>query len=57
MWINPPDGFKYGFPKVWDRTTTIQEWLIENGYPENQVDFAVNNIQWWSAEQQVNNYD
>lgn len=36
--IDPPEGWKYGFPKeipvdVEDTT----KWLIENGYPETKI--------------------
>ena len=38
--IDPPSGWMYGFPKVLpeeakDRTL---EWLVENGYPQSEID-------------------
>jgi hypothetical protein len=35
---DPPEGWKYGFPKpipqhVWD-DKTIMKWIVEEGYPE-----------------------
>jgi hypothetical protein len=34
--VDPPSGWRYGFPKEWNRKThpEMVEWLIENGYPE-----------------------
>lgn len=33
--VDPPSGWRYGFPKVWNRKThpDMKAWLIENGYP------------------------
>lgn len=37
--IDPPSGWKYGFPKVLpDDIINITEWLIENGYPKKEID-------------------
>jgi hypothetical protein len=37
--IDPPSGWRYGFPKVLpeDVTDTIK-WLLENGYPQHEID-------------------
>jgi len=37
--IDPPSGWRYGFPKVLpeDVTDTIK-WLVENGYPQHEID-------------------
>ena len=33
-YIDPPDGYKYGFPKEFPPLTgNIPGWLVENGYP------------------------
>jgi hypothetical protein len=36
IWVDPPEGWRYGFPKIWDNDTKtdFQAWLVENGYPE-----------------------
>lgn len=33
--IDPPEGWKYGFPKVFDfkEGDNFHEWLVNNGYP------------------------
>jgi hypothetical protein len=37
--VDPPAGWRYGFPKTWNKKThpDLIAWLIENGYPENQA--------------------
>jgi len=39
---DPPSGWMYGFPKpipqdVWDDKTTLK-WLVEEGYPQHEID-------------------
>lgn len=38
--IDPPSGWKYGFPKPYDKKIdqTLEEWLIENSYPRSLID-------------------
>lgn len=42
--IDPPDGWMYGFPKRYEpmENELLDEWLIRNGYPKSEVDFALN---------------
>lgn len=41
LYIDPPSGWKYGFPKVYptdvDPKDTIK-WLISQGYPQEEID-------------------
>lgn len=39
-WVDPPSGWKYGFPKVWDsiENHNVNEWMIDNGYPEKMIE-------------------
>lgn len=39
-YVDPPSGWKYGFPKVWDseKDKPVEEWLVEQGYPKKIVD-------------------
>ena len=37
MWVDPPSGWRYGFPKIYKRDRPIQQWLIDNGYPEKLI--------------------
>lgn len=37
--IDPPEGWKYGFPKeIPQGVKDIKPWLIENGYPKELID-------------------
>lgn len=38
--IDPPSGWKYGFPKPYDNPDNkpLEEWLLENGYPQKEID-------------------
>ena len=35
IWIDPPEGWKFGFPAIYDPDTDGQmsEWIISKGYP------------------------
>lgn len=36
LYVDPPSGWRYGFPRVWDseKDPAIHEWLKECGYPD-----------------------
>lgn len=38
--VDPPSGWKFGFPKVipHDRKNDLIEWLVENGYPRQEIE-------------------
>lgn len=37
--IDPPAGWKFGFPKaIPDDVTDVMAWLVENGYPQEEID-------------------
>ena len=39
QWIDPPSGWKYGFPKIIpDDVDDTEKWLLENGYPQAEID-------------------
>ena len=35
LWVDPPEGWKYGFPAIYDPETDGQmsEWIVRKGYP------------------------
>lgn len=37
-WVDPPSGWKYGFPKVWDGEGNFMKWLVKEGYPQREID-------------------
>jgi len=40
VWIDPPSGWTYGFPKKMPKDTEDSvKWLIDHGYPEHLIKF------------------
>lgn len=38
--VDPPNGWRYGFPKVYNPETDggLRDWLIKNGYPRKIIE-------------------
>lgn len=37
--IDPPSGWRYGFPKeIPENITDVRAWLVKNGYPQSEID-------------------
>ena len=52
VWIDPPMGWMYGFPAIWDEEKeTYIEMLIRYGYPEDQVEFALGYSRMWTVNE------
>lgn len=51
LWVDPPSGWMYGFPKIWDqeKCPTIHEWLRAEGYPN--PDYSVY-VRTWPVEEE-----
>jgi len=51
-WVDPPSGWRYGFPKVWDseHQPNVVGWLLLNGYPAKDVNFACGYLRMWNYE-------
>lgn len=54
MVIDPPEGWKYGFPKSLPETYhlpdfNLKEWLLEQGYPEDMLDLALKYSRYWGG--------
>lgn len=54
IWIDPPSGWLYGFPKIWDSNINpnLRSWIVEQGYPQSQIDYLGRHfyVRKWSAE-------
>lgn len=51
VFIDPPSGWKYGFPKeIPDNVIDVKRWLLDNGYPEKDIDLAMNWCRMWEEE-------
>lgn len=51
--IDPPSGWKYGFPRPFDKKDdqTLGEWLVENGYPQSLVDQGMTrHCRYWESD-------
>lgn len=53
--IDPPDGWRYGFPKPasedWvNAKIDLKNWLIRNGYPVKEAEFASKHSRFWTQE-------
>lgn len=52
VWVDPEQGWRYGFPKLWDKTqhATLVEFLEANGWPKDkQAEF--NYVRMWEANE------
>lgn len=40
LMVDPPLGWKYGFPKAWDNKEELDlnKWLLANGYSQRLLD-------------------
>jgi len=49
--IDPPAGWRYGFPKLYDPKPgeTLVEWLVREGYPKGEVEFAIKHLRSWEV--------
>lgn len=54
MMIDPPNGWKYGFPMKFDmeKDGNLNEWLVSKGYPQSMVDIfdGIVPCRYWSEE-------
>jgi len=53
--VDPPSGWKYGFPKecTWDTWRDVEKfkaWLLENGYPEADIKLACSYSRAWEED-------
>ena len=53
--IDPPSGWKYGFPKPvpkdHHKEEVLSAWLIENHYPKEMVKLALQYSRFWMANE------
>ena len=47
--VDPPSGWKYGFPKTYFKNKIededeVKKWLLENGYPQSELDSLGNSF-------------
>ena len=56
LWIDPPSGWRYDFPKTWDQTGDMNEWLLSEGYPQHEIDACGTSfyVRQWAVEEDTN---
>lgn len=50
LMVDPPSGWRYGFPKELKEGTTYKELLLKSGYPEKDIEFAIEYSRNWYEE-------
>ena len=50
--MDPPGGWRYGFPKPYlpNRGENFIQWLIREGYPPDECEWAMKYMRSWEAE-------
>ena len=46
--VDPPSGWKYGFPKELKPGESYEALLRKSGYPEKDIDFAMQYTRSWT---------
>ena len=55
--VDPPSGWKYGFPKELPKGKKYEELLIESGYPKEDVEFAMKYSRQWYEDESTQTMD
>jgi len=57
IWVDPPAGWRYGFPKVFDtKDGDMRVWLVEQGYPQAEIEDLGDQFyvrQWLTDEEEL----
>lgn len=56
LMIDPPSGWRYGFPKIIPKEHQHRtlDWLVENNYPKHIIDELGDHfvIRYWNVEEE-----
>jgi hypothetical protein len=55
--FDPPEGWRYGFPKpipqeCLNNDELFRIYLVENKYPDHLLDLAMKHSRYWESEQE-----
>lgn len=55
--VDPPSGWMYGFPAecpedVWNDHDKFKQFLLDKGYPEEDVEFGSSYVRAWFVEKE-----
>lgn len=53
-WVDPPNGYLFGFPKVYDDSEKMDavQWLVDNGYPDKEAQWAYKYVRMWEYKEE-----
>lgn len=53
VWVDPPNGWMYGFPAIWDKTKfpTLEEFLKYKKYPTVHMELGLNYSRMWNIKE------
>jgi len=56
--VDPPSGWKYGFPKPVPSNKATTEWFLDNGYPQFEIDRGMlEHVRFWYEEEEEEDTD
>lgn len=47
-WVDPPEGWRYGFPAILEKDEPLEHLLIKHKYPETLFTLALNHSRYWT---------
>lgn len=47
-YVDPPSGWKYGFPKILPEGADYAQLLRDSGYPERDIELALTYSRYWT---------
>jgi len=52
LWVDPPSGWKYGFPKIWDKEKypSVVDFFKANNVPKEIIN--LDRFRFWIPEEQ-----
>ena len=60
IFIDPPSGWQYGFPKIYDtaKDGDINQWMVKEGYPQEEIDRLGKSFYFrsWEANEQDDSF-
>lgn len=49
-YVDPPSGWKYGFPKPLPEGADYAQFLRDSGYPEKDIELALRYSRYWTED-------
>lgn len=47
-YVDPPSGWRWGFPKILPEGVDYEQLLRDSGYPEKDIEFAMQYSRYWT---------